>query len=197
MLNYLTSDEVIRAPFLLDEILPRFVSTLLNVLSRLVGTKSLELKVDNMEAYNFHPKNLLTEICLTVLNFAEYDKFAKAMSSDGFCEDGVPLRKAVNTVSKLGLVTALQKESLAKLADRVVEGCAKIKGMESLTADAPDEFLDPLLYTLMMDPVRLPSGTIMDRSSICTHLLNESVDPFNRMPLKVSMLEPVPELKER
>lgn len=45
MLNYLTSDEVIRAPFLIDEILPRFVSTLLNILSRLVGTKSLELKV--------------------------------------------------------------------------------------------------------------------------------------------------------
>ena len=34
MLNYLTSDEIIREPFLLDAILPRFTSTLLNVLQR-------------------------------------------------------------------------------------------------------------------------------------------------------------------
>jgi hypothetical protein len=41
-------------------------------------------------------------------------------------------------------------------------------------ADAPDEFLDPLLMTLMRDPVRLPtSGNIVDRSTIAQHLLND------------------------
>jgi hypothetical protein len=41
-------------------------------------------------------------------------------------------------------------------------------------ADAPDEFLDPLLSTLMRDPVRLPtSGNIVDRSTIAQHLLND------------------------
>jgi hypothetical protein len=58
--------------------------------------------------------------------------------------------------------------------------------------------LDPILNTLMRDPVRLPtSGNIVDRSCISQHLLNDSTDPFNRMPLKVSMLEPVDELRER
>nr|5O75_A Chain A, Ubiquitin conjugation factor E4 B [Homo sapiens] len=64
-------------------------------------------------------------------------------------------------------------------------------------SDAPDEFRDPLMDTLMTDPVRLPSGTIMDRSIILRHLLNSPTDPFNRQTLTESMLEPVPELKEQ
>lgn len=49
---------------------------------------------------------------------------------------------------------------------------------------------DPLMDTLMTDPVRLPSGTIMDRSIILRHLLNSPTDPFNRQMLTESMLEP-------
>lgn len=49
---------------------------------------------------------------------------------------------------------------------------------------------DPLMDTLMIDPVRLPSGTIMDRSIILRHLLNSPTDPFNRQTLTESMLEP-------
>ena len=46
--------------------------------------------------------------------------------------------------------------------------------LDALMADAPDEFLDPLLSTLMRDPVRLPtSGNIVDRSTIAQHLLND------------------------
>ena len=34
--------------------------------------------------------------------------------------------------------------------------------------DVPDEFLDPVMGTLMTDPVLLPaSGTIMDRGIVC------------------------------
>ena len=43
---------------------------------------------------------------------------------------------------------------------------------EQLFADAPDEFIDPLTFTLMDDPVTLPtSGIIMDRATIARHLL--------------------------
>ena len=48
---------------------------------------------------------------------------------------------------------------------------------------------DPLMDTLMSDPVILPSGNIMDRSIILRHLLNSPTDPFNRQPLTESMLE--------
>jgi hypothetical protein len=46
---------------------------------------------------------------------------------------------------------------------------------------------DPLLFTLMEDPVLLPTSNIsIDRSTIKSHLLSDTTDPFNRMPLKIS-----------
>ena len=56
---------------------------------------------------------------------------------------------------------------------------------------------DPVMDTLMEDPVRLPSGIIMDRPIIIRHLLNSNQDPFNRQILTVDMLVPVTELKQR
>jgi len=41
----------------------------------------------------------------------------------------------------------------------------------------------------MEDPVLLPtSNTIVDRSTIETHLLSDVVDPFNRQPLTMQMV---------
>jgi hypothetical protein len=45
MVNLLTSDEIIKKPFLLGQLLPRFTGMILNVIRNLVGPKSLEIKV--------------------------------------------------------------------------------------------------------------------------------------------------------
>ena len=43
---------------------------------------------------------------------------------------------------------------------------------EETYADAPDEFLDPIMSTMMLDPVLLPSSNVtVDRSTIARHLL--------------------------
>lgn len=66
------------------------------------------------------------------------------------------------------------------------------------TADAPDEFLDPIMACLMEDPVVLPdSGITVDRSTIERHLLSQQTDPFNRSSLTKERLRPDKELKER
>ena len=45
---------------------------------------------------------------------------------------------------------------------------------------------DPLMFTLMTDPVILPtSKATIDRSTIRSHLLSDPNDPFNRAPLKI------------
>lgn len=62
--------------------------------------------------------------------------------------------------------------------------------MDDDFADAPDEFKDPLMDTLMVDPVELPSGVVMDRAIIIRHLLNSQTDPFNRQPLNEDELKP-------
>ena len=68
---------------------------------------------------------------------------------------------------------------------------------EALKKDAPEEFLDELLATYMTDPVILPSGNIVDRSTITQHLLNDSIDPFNRVTMTIDDVKPATELKER
>ncbi len=173
MLNYLTSDPVIRRPFLFPEILPRFTSTLLNVLQRIVGAKSLEIKVENMENYNFQPKILLKEVLLSMVHFFDCSEFWQAVANDSFYSDGGPIRKAISTGSRLGVISNIERDNLFSFYEQVQKVRATLVDMESLVADAPFEFMDPLLDTLMQDPVRLPtSGTIVDRATIAQHLLN-------------------------
>ena len=50
---------------------------------------------------------------------------------------------------------------------------------------------DGLLYTVMKDPVTLPSSrAVVDRATIKSHLLSDSKDPFNRAPLKIEDVIP-------
>lgn len=173
MLNYLTSDPVIRGPFLLDEILPRFTSCLLNVLQRLVGNKSLELKVENMEAYSFQPREMLREVISAMVHFCDVEKFWTSVAQDSFFNDGIPLKKALGTVSRHNMVSVEEKTKMSQLVANVQSVRANVVNLEALAADAPSEFLDPLLDVLMRDPVLLPtSGNIVDRSTIAQHLLN-------------------------
>ena len=46
--------------------------------------------------------------------------------------------------------------------------------------DAPDEFYDAIMGHIMKDPVRLPSGNIVDKTTILQHLKNDTSDPFTR-----------------
>ena len=56
---------------------------------------------------------------------------------------------------------------------------------------APERFLDPILHTVMRDPVILPTSRItVDRSVIMRHLLSDPTDPFNRQSLTVEQLIP-------
>jgi ubiquitin conjugation factor E4 B len=64
--------------------------------------------------------------------------------------------------------------------------------------EVPDEFLDPIMSTIMHNPVRLPtSGNVMDRDVISRILLSDKQDPFNRKFLTEDMLTDEAELKIR
>jgi ubiquitin conjugation factor E4 B len=68
---------------------------------------------------------------------------------------------------------------------------------EADLGEYPDEYTDPLMATLMEDPVILPiSRQIVDRSTIMSHLLSDAQDPFNRTPLKIEDVLPNDALRE-
>jgi hypothetical protein len=46
------------------------------------------------------------------------------------------------------------------------------------------------MYTLMKEPVKLPSGAIVDLATIKSHLLSDATDPFTRTPLRIEEVMP-------
>jgi hypothetical protein len=74
------------------------------------------------------------------------------------------------------LITASEVEQMRTLYEQVQKSRVQFVDMESLVEDAPFEFMDPLLDTLMRDPVCLPtSNIVVDRSTIAQHLLNAEI----------------------
>jgi ubiquitin conjugation factor E4 B len=64
--------------------------------------------------------------------------------------------------------------------------------------EIPEEYLDQIMFSLMKDPVILPtSKAVVDRSTIQGHLLSDPHDPFNRMPLKIEDVIEDAELKAK
>jgi len=195
MLGYLNTDKDIRSLFLLDELNSRLVQMLLHVLTKLVGSKGLDLKVDNPEQYNFKPKEMLRDLCAIFALFASSEVF-QIECANARCNTNM-LRKAVQTCQKLNLLTGESMEAFRSLPDAVETAAGHVAIEEQLLEDAPEEFMDALLSTFMKDPVKLPSSHIVDRSTITQHLLNDPTDPFNRAPLKIEDVEPATELKQK
>lgn len=83
------------------------------------------------------------------------------------------------------------------LPDAVEKAAQKVSEEEVLLGDVPDEFSDPLMSTLMRDPVILPSGQIVDRPTIKHQLLNAPMDPFNRAPMTIDDVRPATNLKAK
>jgi len=197
MLGFLSTDSDIRGLFLLDELCPRLVNMLLHVLTKLVGAKGMELKVDNPESYNFRPKEMLADLCEIFSSYSDAILFQEHCAKSGYYTNDL-MTKAVKTCAKLKLLKDEKMDLFSSLPDNIEAISKTIEDDEALFMDAPDEFLDPLMCTFMKDPVFLPtSGTIIDRSTITQHLLNDPHDPFNRKELSIDMITPATELKER
>ena len=63
------------------------------------------------------------------------------------------------------------------------------KPIEIIEKEPPENFIDPITYTLINDPVILPSSKmIVDRTVIVKHLINCSNDPFTRDALTIEKL---------
>ncbi|XP_061689956.1 ubiquitin conjugation factor E4 B isoform X2 [Syngnathoides biaculeatus] len=186
----------VQKPFLRPELGPRLAAMLNFNLQQLCGPKCRDLKVENPEKYGFEPKKLLDQLTDIYLQL-DCARFAKAIADDQRSYSRELFEEVISKMRKAGIKSSIAIEKFRLLSEKVEEIVAKNSQSEMDYSDAPDEFKDPLMDTLMTDPVMLPSGNIMDRSIILRHLLNSPTDPFNRQPLTESMLESIPELKER
>ncbi|SCM21414.1 ubiquitin conjugation factor E4 B, putative [Plasmodium chabaudi adami] len=184
-----------------NTILTQIVTCLNCYFDYLVGHKSLNIKVKNMEQYNFRPQLWLTSIVesyLYLLNLEKdcQDLLIREIANEGRYYKQEIFNKAYYICKRESL---LNKEDLNKFklfCQDIIDMKDEVELFDD-TSDIPEKYLDPILQDIMFDPVLLPtSGIVIDRKNIERHLMSEPNDPFNRAPLSKEQLVPMPELKE-
>ncbi|PIL22469.1 hypothetical protein GSI_15157 [Ganoderma sinense ZZ0214-1] len=186
-----------KAPFMVPEIVDKLAAMLDYNLETLVGPRSRDLIVKNPDKFKFNPKALLSDIIQVYLNLSDQGEFARAVAGDGRSYKKELFEQAAAIMKRRSLKSPDEIEKLALFVIKVEETKTTLEAEEDL-GEIPDEFLDPLMYTLMRDPVTLPSSrAVVDRSTIKSHLLSDTKDPFNRVALTLEEVIPNLELKQR
>ncbi|XP_068633346.1 ubiquitin conjugation factor E4 A isoform X2 [Battus philenor] len=174
----------------------RIASMLNYFLLHLVGPNKKNFKVKDMKEFEFDPASTVLDICRMYVELGSNEKFCAAVSDDGRSYSPQLFTLAETVLVRIGgggLISSLQE-----VATRVSVLAEQRQRDEEILANAPEEFLDPIMSTLMLDPVILPSSrTTVDRTTIARHLLSDQSDPFNRSPLSMDQVKSNTELKER
>lgn len=187
-----------KEPFMTPEIVDRLAAMLTYNLDALVGPRCQDLKVKNPEKYRFNPRELLGEILQVFINLSDQGAFVRAVAGEGRSYRKELFERGAGIARKFALKSETEIEQLRLFVVKVEEMKATLAAEEDLEEDIPEHFLDPLMYTIMRDPVILPSSkAIVDRSTIKAHLLSDATDPFNRVPLKLEDIKPNTELKDQ
>ncbi|XP_017885248.1 ubiquitin conjugation factor E4 A [Ceratina calcarata] len=185
-LKMLTTE--IKSIFCHPTLVDRIASMLNYLLLQLVGPNKKNLKVNDQKEYAFNPANLVLNICEIYINLSQSKSFVRAVSQDGRSYSPELFKLADNVLVRIGGVGILS--DLDQFAKNVEAAASYKKEEDEILVDAPEEFLDPIMSTLMSDPVILPSSRItIDRQTIARHLLSDQTDPFNRSPLTMDMVK--------
>lgn len=188
--------------FVVPEVVDRLARMLNFNQNVLTGDKCKNLKVKDPMKYRFNPKELLSMIVDIYLNLRTKQTFVLACARDGRSYRREVFMKTTVILKKYSLKPSSDVEAFQKLSDAVEEAKIQEEEGEEALGDIPDHFLgiisftvgltiDPLMYTIMDDPVILPTSKIsIDRSTIKSHLLSDPTDPFNRSPLKIEDVVP-------
>lgn len=196
-----------KEPFTMPEIVDRLAATLDYNLNALAGPKCQELKVRNPEKLRWNPRVLLNHIIDIFLNLSSQEAFVRAVANDGRSYSKELFEQAARIATRRNIKTETDIMPFRAFIQKVEEAKANMEAEGDL-GEVPDEYLgmidtspssplrltflsDPLMFTLMRDPVMLPSSkAIVDRSTIKSHLLSDTKDPFNRAPLSIEDVIP-------
>ena len=138
MFRYLSSDAKINELFQGPQMVKRLSSALLYVLSNMLGSKGLELKVDNPDEYLFKPKEMLGDLCSILIQFAESASFSDAIATSGYYNETI-MTKLLSTCKKLNLLDGEGVGQLEDLVTGVQDAKKGAANLDHILQDAPDE----------------------------------------------------------
>ena len=165
----------------------KFVMYLLWSIDEMLGSNRATLKVKDFTGFDA-TKTLLTLYELFTLCYPNAD-FRKSVINETRYLNFKNMRKMGDIL--YNNKKALLNQEYTNLYNAIHELEEAHKLVNDIDLDElPDEFLDPIMGTLIDDPVMLPEcETIMNRDIIYRHVLAEKNNPFNRKELTIGELE--------
>jgi len=200
LMRLLSEGDTIRV-FLRAEMVDRVTEMLDYYLVELVSDKNNNNKSDVMKIvldpkkYHFTPREWVKMLVEIYLNFKEHNVFLESMIKDERSFEPAKFLKIVQQIATMRLLPIHQIRLFQQLIKRVEAKKSKAQNEEEELGEVPEEFIDPITFVMMDDPVILPSGTTVNRATITRHLLTDQTDPYTRAPCTVEMLKDNVELK--
>ena len=132
--------------FTMPEIVQRLADMLDYNLDAMVGPKSTNLRVENLEQYNFNPRVLLSELIDVYLNLMDKESFIMAVARDGRCYKPENFVNAAGIVRKHALKSSDDLEKWEKLQQKFKAAKEADEQAEEDLGEIPDEFLGSLYF---------------------------------------------------
>ncbi|KAM0672014.1 ubiquitin fusion degradation protein 2 [Ordospora colligata] len=179
--------------FLVEEMIFNFVRVLNCNLKIITGPKCADLVIKSPEKYGFDAKSLLKRMVMVYIKTSS-NKFIDAVANDRMYFDIGFFHTALEICESKYLIGEAQ---ICELRDLVCK-LEKVVVSSDIVELVPDEFIDPLTFNPIKNPVKLLTSRItVDRSTYDMLMMNGGIDPFNRMPLNDDMVVEDEEFKKR
>ena len=194
------------------EIEEKFICSFNNYLKIMVGENRSELKIKNSKRYGYKPINILIRLGYIFTKCIYSDSLKKAIVYEEHSYN-IKYFKEISKIfkKKIKKKDIMEKEGLQifsvltwNLIDDIEHLIDKLNDIEleyklekSFDIEVPDKFCDPLMLTLIDEPIELPSEEIsdnmtyiiMDKLVIKKWLLENNSNPYNRKHLTMEILE--------
>lgn len=185
-----------------EQLEEKFVTSLNYTIAQIIGVNADTLSVQKMKELKFDVRQILRLVSLILLNYKSEDSILRKMVEDERSYDIKFYQNTVLLLLKENLINEDQIYSIQLLMERWKVFSAEKKQEDdfiiSLGENIPEEFIDPIMNTIMKEPVLLPtSNVIMDKATVLKHLIVDATDPFNRKDLNEGMLISQSELQQK
>ena len=195
--NIILSD-IVTQEYISLEIKHMFSNIINVILDHMLGDKKKCLNIKNKDEYLFNPKLLLNLTFKLIYKYINSDIFIDCLIDERYIP-GRMIIKMKQILVKNDLINFSNAFELNQLSTKINLKYNQNIALNDL--EIPDEFCDPILDTVIENPVYLPNtDIIMDKEVIARHLISDEHNPFNRDPLTLTQLDDYnqhPEIMEK
>jgi len=171
---------------LCDEIKYCLNNIIVSIINKLTTKEQKKYKVNDKTNLDFEPINVLIILksILIELIFKRHNEnivIDVISENDNYIQHSI--LRLINILNKKDKIKSLEYSYLSYLDNKI-----DVKLKDKIIYEIPDELCDPIMDTLIEQPVMLPNNIIIDYGTISRHLLNNDSNPFNRELLTLEIL---------